>query len=100
MPFLLPEVLDEGNAEGGAKGSFDSSQRDELFEEAARIIVQNQMGSTSLIQRRLKLGYNRAGRLMDQLEEAGIVGPNLGSKAREVLFSNEMELEDYLRKLF
>ena len=56
--------------------------RDELFDEAARIVVQHQQGSTSLLQRRLKLGYNRAGRLMDQLEMAGVVGPNAGSKAR------------------
>jgi hypothetical protein len=59
-----------------------------LFEDAAKLIVQNQMGSTSLIQRRMKLGYNRAGRLMDQLEAAGVVGPNQGSKAREVLFKS------------
>ena len=94
--FLLPEVIDETNLEGGNKGGIAAGDRDEMFEDAARIIVQNQMGSTSLIQRRLKLGYNRAGRLMDQLEDAGIVGPNLGSKAREVLYSNEQELERYL----
>jgi len=70
-----------------------------LFEDAARVIVQNQMGSTSLIQRRLKLGYNRAGRLMDQLQEAGIVGDNLGTKSREVKFKTEMELDQYLRTL-
>jgi S-DNA-T family DNA segregation ATPase FtsK/SpoIIIE len=70
-----------------------------LFEDAARVIVQNQMGSTSLIQRRLKLGYNRAGRLMDQLQEAGIVGDNIGTKAREVKFKTESELEQYLQKL-
>ena len=62
-------------------------------------MVQNQMGSTSLIQRRMKLGYNRAGRLMDQLEDAGIVGPNVGSKAREVLFKSDIDLEQYLNSL-
>ncbi len=94
--FLLPEVAEEANLDGGVKGGFSAGDRDEMFEDAARVIVQNQMGSTSLIQRRLKLGYNRAGRLMDQLEDAGIVGPNLGSKAREVLYNNEQELERYL----
>ncbi len=98
--FMLPEVVDENNIDGGIKNAgFNSGDRDEMFEDAARVIVQNQMGSTSLIQRRLKLGYNRAGRLMDQLEEAGIVGPNLGSKAREVLYNNEAELERYLNSL-
>ncbi|MFY7651190.1 MAG: FtsK/SpoIIIE domain-containing protein, partial [Chitinophagaceae bacterium] len=95
--FLLPEYIDEKDAEG--KGDFDADDRDPLFEDAARLIVQNQVGSTSLIQRRMKLGYNRAGRLMDQLERAGIVGPNLGSKAREVKFTSEMELEDFLANL-
>ena len=89
--FLLPEYVDEKEME--AK-DFDLSDRDKLFEEAAKLIVQNQMGSTSLIQRRMKLGYNRAGRLMDQLETAGIVGPNQGSKPREVLVRSEMELEE------
>ena len=91
--FLLPEYVDEKDLEGK---DFDANNRDPLFEDAARLIVQNQMGSTSLIQRRMKLGYNRAGRLMDQLEAAGIVGPNQGSKAREVLFKTDMELQDFL----
>jgi len=73
--------------------------RDVLFEEAARLIVANQIGSTSLLQRRMKLGYNRAGRLMDQLESAGIVGPNQGSKAREVLIKTEAELQQHLDAL-
>ncbi|TAF55172.1 MAG: DNA translocase FtsK [Sphingobacteriia bacterium] len=94
--FLLPEYVDEKDMEGK---DFDVNDRDPLFEDAARLIVQNQMGSTSLIQRRMKLGYNRAGRLMDQLEAAGVVGPNLGSKAREVRFKTEMELQDYLDNL-
>lgn len=91
--FLLPEYVDEKDMEGR---DFDSSDRDPLFEEAARLIVSSQMGSTSLIQRRMKLGYNRAGRLMDQLEAAGVVGPNQGSKAREVLFKSDMELQEFL----
>ena len=70
-------------------GDFDSGARDVLFEEAAKIIISEQMGSTTLIQRRLKLGYNRAGRLMDQLESAGIVGPSQGSKPRDVYYRNE-----------
>jgi len=94
--FLLPEYVDEKELEGK---DFDSGDRDPLFEDAARLIVQSGIGSTSLIQRRMKLGYNRAGRLMDQLEAAGIVGPNQGSKAREVRFKTEMELEQYLDSL-
>jgi len=69
--FLLPEYVDEKELEGK---EFDMSERDPLFEDAARLIVQNQIGSTSLLQRRMKLGYNRAGRLMDQLEASGVVG--------------------------
>lgn len=96
QPFYLPEYIDEKELEGK---DFDSGNRDPLFEEAARLIVQSQIGSTSLLQRRMKLGYNRAGRLMDQLESAGIVGPNLGSKAREVLFNTDAELEAFLQNL-
>ncbi|MBV9962126.1 MAG: DNA translocase FtsK, partial [Parafilimonas sp.] len=91
--FQLPEYVDEKEMEGK---DFDLTDRDPLFEDAARLIVQNQMGSTSLIQRRMKLGYNRAGRLMDQLEQAGIVGPNLGSKARDVNVKTESELNEIL----
>lgn len=94
--FLLPEYTDEKDTEGK---EFDLSDRDSLFEDAARLIVQNQMGSTSLIQRRMKLGYNRAGRLMDQLEAAGIVGANQGSKAREVLVKTEADLSEILNTL-
>ena len=94
---LLPEVADE-EGEGG-DDSFDPDERDEMFEEAARLIVQHQQGSTSLIQRRMKLGYNRAGRLMDQLEQAGVVGPNQGSKAREVLIKDSYALEQFLNNL-
>ncbi len=78
---------------------FDPYEYDELFEEAARIIVQNQHGSTSLLQRKLKLGYNRAGRIIDQLEYAGIVGHFEGSKAREVKIATEFALEQFLKDL-
>jgi S-DNA-T family DNA segregation ATPase FtsK/SpoIIIE len=96
MAFLLPEYIEERDAEGK---EFDLHDKDPLFEEAARLIVQNQVGSTSLIQRRMKLGYNRAGRLMDQLEFAGVVGPSQGSKARDVLIKSEMELDQYLQSI-
>jgi S-DNA-T family DNA segregation ATPase FtsK/SpoIIIE len=93
----LPEYIgEEGDAD---KTKFEINELDELFEEAARIIVQHQQGSASLLQRRLNLGYNRAGRLIDQMESAGIVGPNKGSKAREVLISDEFALEQYLKDL-
>ncbi|MBO6027339.1 MAG: DNA translocase FtsK [Bacteroidales bacterium] len=96
-PFLLPEVPDE---EGGEGGDFeDGDERDPLFEDAARIVVQTQQGSTSMIQRKLKLGYNRAGRIIDQLEAAGIVGPFSGSKSREVKVANEFALEQILKDL-
>ncbi len=93
--YLLPEFEDD---ESGAT-TVDLSQRDALFEDAARLIVLHQQGSTSLIQRKLKLGYNRAGRLIDQLEAAGIVGAFEGSKAREVLIKDEMSLEQLLNTL-
>ncbi|TXK45933.1 DNA translocase FtsK [Pontibacter qinzhouensis] len=95
--YLLPEFV--GDESGTEKTDFDPSQRDAMFEEAARIIVQHQQGSTSLLQRRLKLGYNRAGRLIDQLESAGIVGPFEGSKAREVLITDEYSLEQLLNTM-
>lgn len=94
--YMLPEF--EGEDEGGAS-AVDLSERDALFEEAARVIVNHQQGSTSLIQRKLKLGYNRAGRLIDQLEAAKIVGPFEGSKAREVLIKDPMSLEQLLNDL-
>jgi S-DNA-T family DNA segregation ATPase FtsK/SpoIIIE len=93
MPFLLPEYVDEKELEGK---NFDINDRDPLFEDAARLIVQNQIGSTSLLQRRMKLGYNRAGRLMDQLEASGVVGPNQGSKVRDVLIKTEADLAQVL----
>lgn len=94
--FLLPEYVDEKEMEGK---DFDLSDRDNLFDDAARLIVQSQIGSTSLLQRRMKLGYNRAGRLMDQLEAAGIVGPSQGSKARDVLIKTEADLNQHLLNL-
>jgi S-DNA-T family DNA segregation ATPase FtsK/SpoIIIE len=95
--YLLPEY--EGDESGEEKSEFDPANRDPLFEDAARVIVTHQQGSTSLLQRRLKLGYNRAGRLIDQLESAGVVGPFEGSKAREVLIPDENSLEQLLNKL-
>ncbi len=94
--FLLPEYVDEKEMESR---DFDMNDKDPLFEDAARLIVSSQMGSTSLIQRRMKLGYNRAGRLMDQLESAGVVGPNQGSKAREVVIKTEADLNELLNTL-
>lgn len=91
--FQLPEYVGE---EAQAAGEVDLSERDALFDDAARIIVQHQQGSASLLQRRLKLGYNRAGRIIDQLEAAGIIGPFEGSKARQVLISDEASLEQLL----
>ena len=94
--FLLPEAPSESG--GSDVGGLDNDELDPLFDDAARTIIQNQMGSTSLLQRRLKLGYNRAGRLIDQLERAGIVGPHEGSKAREVLYPDEYSLEQFLNE--
>ncbi|WP_442588291.1 DNA translocase FtsK [Pedobacter sp. AW31-3R] len=95
--YQLPEYLDE--AAESAKADFDPSERDVMFEDAARLIVMHQQGSTSLIQRKLKLGYNRAGRIIDQLEAAGVVGPFEGSKAREVLILDDYALEQFLDEL-
>lgn len=92
--FLLPEYV--GESEGGSANELNPEERDPLFEEAARMVVQHQQGSASLLQRRLKLGYNRAGRLIDQLEAAGILGPFEGSKAREVRIKDILALEQFL----
>lgn len=89
--FLLPEYVPEGQGEAAA--AVDMNKLDSLFEEAARLVVMHQQGSTSLIQRKFAIGYNRAGRIMDQLEAAGIVGPFEGSKARQVLITDEVSLE-------
>jgi S-DNA-T family DNA segregation ATPase FtsK/SpoIIIE len=103
VPYYLQSYGDEEGGEMGGNTGDKLNQvlqdMDEFFEDAARLVVINQSGSTSMIQRRLKLGYNRAGRIMDQLEYAGIVGANEGSKARQVLFQDEIELEDYLKIL-
>jgi S-DNA-T family DNA segregation ATPase FtsK/SpoIIIE len=96
--YLLPEP-DSEEMGGQERGDFDPSDRDSFFDEAARLVVMHQQGSTSLIQRKLKLGYNRAGRLIDQLEATGIVGSFGGSKAREVLVKSETELEEILKNL-
>lgn len=98
-PYLLPLVSLEGDDFGSGGEMFDSKDKDELFNEAAHLIVSSQQGSTSLLQRKLNLGYNRAGRLIDQLEKAGIVGPFKGSKAREVLMVDIVELEEKLKHL-
>ncbi|WP_029283829.1 DNA translocase FtsK [Pedobacter sp. R20-19] len=95
--YQLPEYIDEAGE--GSKADFDPNERDKHFEDAARLIVMHQQGSTSLIQRKLKLGYNRAGRIIDQLEAAGIVGPFEGSKAREVLYPDEYSLEQFLNDM-
>jgi S-DNA-T family DNA segregation ATPase FtsK/SpoIIIE len=95
-PYFLPEFLGDEQSPGAVDLKY--SDLDEFFEEAARLVVQNQHGSTSMIQRRLKLGYNRAGRIMDQMESVGIVGPSEGSKPREVLIYDEVELERFLEE--
>lgn len=96
-PFYLPEPPVEGDND--EPGKVDLTKRDELFEEAARIVVLHQQGSTSLIQRKMSIGYNRAGRIVDQLEAAGIVGPSKGSKARDVYFTDEYSLEQFFSTL-
>jgi len=92
--FLLPEYVGEG---GEGNGDLDMSEIDPMFADAARIVVINQQGSASLLQRKLKLGYNRAGRIVDQLEGMNIIGPFQGSKAREVLFSDIESLDEFMR---
>ena len=98
-PYYLPEVKDEGEggSEGGSGGGVDMGNLDSKFEEAARLVVTTQRGSTSDLQRRLGMGYAKAGRVMDQLEAAGVVGPQNGSRPREVLVSSLDELETILK---
>ncbi|TVR41418.1 MAG: DNA translocase FtsK [Cryomorphaceae bacterium] len=93
--YFLPEYQDESS---GGMADFDDADRDDLFEDAARVVVIHQQGSASLLQRKLKLGYNRAGRIIDQLEAAGVVGPFEGSKARQVLIPDEYSLEQFLNR--
>ena len=93
---MLPQFEGEAEAVGGTA---DLNELDAMFNEAASVVVQHQSGSTSLIQRKLRLGYNRAGSIIDQLEAAGIVGPFEGSKARRVLVRDEMALEELLKTL-
>jgi S-DNA-T family DNA segregation ATPase FtsK/SpoIIIE len=96
----LPEYVGEDkDEEGGGPGEVDLNRRDSLFEDAAKLVVMHQQGSTSLIQRKMSLGYNRAGRIMDQLEVAGIVGPYEGSKARQVLVADLSELDARLANI-
>ena len=97
-PMDLPEPMEEGG-EGGDGGSVDTGSWDPLFVQAAHAIVNTQIGSTSMIQRQFSIGYNRAGRLMDQLEKAGVVGPAHGSKPREVLFADEQALDNRISSL-
>jgi S-DNA-T family DNA segregation ATPase FtsK/SpoIIIE len=98
--FLLPEYIMEEKGKGNSDDDFiDTGEIDPMFMDAATLIVQMQMGSTSLIQRKMKLGYNRAGRVMDQLEEFGIVGPAIGSKAREVKVKTNEELMQILKRM-
>ncbi len=97
--YLLPEVAGADGDAGSGNEEMDPSERDSMFEDAARCIVLHQQGSTSLLQRKLKLGYNRAGRLIDQLQHAGIVGPFEGSKARDVLIPDEYQLEQLLNSM-
>ena len=97
-PYLLPEVPLEGD-EDGSSMDVDMTHLDPMFEDAARLIVINQSGSTSLIQRKFSIGYNRAGRLMDQMEKAGVVGPAVGSKPREVLIQDEVTLNNLISNL-
>lgn len=92
-PYMLPELPDEA---GGEVAAFDTSKKDSLFEEVARFVVSTQTGSTSNIQRKFEIGYNRAGRIMDQLEAAGIVGPQEGSKPRRVQIQDEFSLDQLL----
>jgi S-DNA-T family DNA segregation ATPase FtsK/SpoIIIE len=94
-PYILPSIYEKKRSKAGSFWV----DLDPMFDDAARVIIRHQQGSVSLLQRRLKLGYSRAARIVDQLEEAGIVGPNDGSKARTVLIENEEQLETLLRAL-
>ena len=100
MPFELPEPdMPESDYGDSGNKDVDMQHLDPLFEDAARLIVRDQSGSTSLIQRKFAIGYNRAGRLMDQLEKAGVVGAAMGSKPREVMIQDEVSLNNLLASL-
>ena len=98
-PMQLPEPKNDEGGDGGSGSSGDIGAIDPLFEEAARSVIVSQQGSTSMIQRRFSIGYNRAGRLMDQLEKAGIVGAAHGSKPRDVLITDEGQLTAIMNQL-
>jgi S-DNA-T family DNA segregation ATPase FtsK/SpoIIIE len=98
-PFELPEPIIESDGGDGGANDVDMQHLDPMFEDAARLVVMSQSGSTSLIQRKFSIGYNRAGRLMDQLEKAGVVGVAVGSKPREVLIQDEMSLQNLINSL-
>ena len=98
-PYELPEPKMEDADMGGESRDVDMTHLDPMFEDAARLIVMSQSGSTSLIQRKFAIGYNRAGRLMDQLEKAGVVGVAMGSKPREVLIQDEVTLNNLISNL-
>ena len=95
--FMLPEYVGEDGSDG--KEEVDLSERDKMFDEAAKLVVNFQQGSASFLQRKLKLGYNRAGRIVDQLEAAGFIGPFEGSKAREVLVKDMAQLDEIIKKI-
>ena len=95
--FMLPEYVGEDGSLG--KEEVDLSERDKMFDDSAKLVVQFQQGSASFLQRKLKLGYNRAGRIVDQLEAAGIIGGFEGSKARDVLVKDMQQLEEILRRI-
>ena len=93
----MPEYVGEDGSDG--KEEIDLSERDKMFDEAAKLVVQFQQGSASFLQRKLKLGYNRAGRIVDQLEAAGIIGQFEGSKAREVKCKDMAQLDEIIRNI-
>ena len=98
-PYYLPDYQGGEGEQFGQANGVRPEELDDMMEDAAKLVIQTQHGSTSMIQRRLKLGYNRAGRIMDQMEALGIVGPSEGSKPREVLIYDELELERYLKDI-
>ncbi|MBR3618120.1 MAG: DNA translocase FtsK, partial [Bacteroidaceae bacterium] len=98
-PMYLPEVVDPEGDAGGNAGPMDKKQLDPMFGDVARFVVSNQNGSTSMIQRNYSIGYNRAGKIMDQLERMGVVGPQVGAKPREVLIKDPMTLDSLLNSL-